>query len=226
MRILAVDTTTWTGSVALLEDAKLVCEVNWESRSSHASRLLSSVDHVLEAGGIQIRDVDGFAVAVGPGSFTGIRIGLSTVKALAFASRKPVAAVSTLRALALKLAGPRTDLLCPALDAKKGEIYAALYQNRAGELAEAVAQGAYAPADFFRKLRARGIIHFIGTGADVYRAEITDALGEKARFSRRSPFIGYEVGRLGYEELKNGRGLDGKDVEPLYFRKSQAEEKH
>ncbi|HOI45980.1 MAG TPA: tRNA (adenosine(37)-N6)-threonylcarbamoyltransferase complex dimerization subunit type 1 TsaB, partial [Candidatus Aminicenantes bacterium] len=115
MRILAVDTTTWTGSVALLEDAKLVCEVNWESRSSHASRLLSSVDHVLEAGGIQIRDVDGFAVAVGPGSFTGIRIGLSTVKALAFASRKPVAAVSTLRALALKLAGPRTDLLCPAL---------------------------------------------------------------------------------------------------------------
>jgi tRNA threonylcarbamoyl adenosine modification protein YeaZ len=86
MRILGLDTTTGSGSVALLENTRLLAEINAESALTHSARLLRAVDFLLKKNGLEIKDVDGFAVAAGPGSFTGIRIGLSTVKAFAFAS--------------------------------------------------------------------------------------------------------------------------------------------
>jgi tRNA threonylcarbamoyladenosine biosynthesis protein TsaB len=104
MLVLAVDTTTPSGSVALLEDETLLGEANVESAATHSARLLRSIDFLLGAAGRDVKNIDAFAVAAGPGSFTGIRIGFGAVKALAFASGKPVAPVSTLLALATKLA--------------------------------------------------------------------------------------------------------------------------
>jgi tRNA threonylcarbamoyladenosine biosynthesis protein TsaB len=226
MLILAVDTTTLAGSVALLQDKRLLAEFNTESSKTFSERLLPSVELLLKATGFQIQDVDGFAVAAGPGSFTGIRIGLSTVKSFAYASGKPVAPVSTLKALALKLARSQNRLLCPLLDAKKGEIYAALFESRENKLKEIVPQGAYSPDHFFSLLPAHRLIFFIGNGMDAFRSKIYQYFRDKARFSTRSPFISYEVGLLGYEMLKKKKGMDFRDVTPFYFRKSQAEEKH
>lgn len=107
MRILAVDTTTPCGSIAILEDARLVAEINVASATTHSARLLSSIRFLLDANDLDIHDIEGFAVSPGPGSFTGIRIGLSTVKSFAFASGRSVAPVSSLQALAWKLGNPR-----------------------------------------------------------------------------------------------------------------------
>lgn len=226
MLILAIDTTTFAGSIALLKEKKLLAEINIDSSRTYSERLLPAVDFILRANGFHIRDMDGFAVAAGPGSFTGIRLGLSAVKSFSYASGKPVAPVSTLKALALKLRHPKSGLLCPILDAKKGEIFAALFESKRGELQEIVPQGAYSPDRFFSLLPAHRIICFIGNGVDAYRDKIFQYFRDKARFSSRSPFIACEVGYLGYELLRKRKGLSFQEIKPLYFRKSQAEEKH
>jgi tRNA threonylcarbamoyladenosine biosynthesis protein TsaB len=226
MRILAVDTTTPCGSIAILEDARLVAEINVASATTHSARLLSSIRFLLDANHLDIQEIEGFAVSPGPGSFTGIRIGLSTIKSFAFASGRPVAPVSSLQALAWKLRDSQARLVCPMLDAKKGEIYAALYQIEGGRMKECIGKGAYLPGDFLSKLPAHRNILFIGTGTELVRSKILDSLKDKAGFSSRSPFIAYEVGRLGCELLKAKKGVSSAELEPLYFRKSQAEEKH
>ncbi|MBP1660698.1 MAG: hypothetical protein H6P95_1890 [Candidatus Aminicenantes bacterium] len=225
-RILAIDTTTSSGSVALLEERRLVGEITEESGTTHSARLLGAVDRLLRAEDFAIADIDVFAVAAGPGSFTGIRIGLSTVKALAFASGKPVVPVSSLRALALKLARNGALLVCPALDAKKGEVYGALFEFAAGRLVEIVPQGAYGPGDFFSRLPVGRAVAFIGSGTAVYRDRIPARVLEAASFPARTLFIAREVGLLGLEGLEEGKGVPAEGVEPLYFRRSQAEEKH
>jgi tRNA threonylcarbamoyladenosine biosynthesis protein TsaB len=223
MRIIAVDTTTPSGSVALLDDDRVLGVIGVESASTHSTRLLASVDFLLKAQGLTVGEIDGFAVTPGPGSFTGLRIGLSTVKAFSFATGKPVACVSSLAALAFKHIDGVEGLIGPMLDAKKGEIYAALYGRSGGRLKEIVPQGAYAPEEFL-KLLPRRIAVFAGNGVPLCRKRLQALLGDKARFSSRPPFLAVETGRLGGIILKAGGGVDSAAVEPLYFRRSQAEE--
>jgi tRNA threonylcarbamoyladenosine biosynthesis protein TsaB len=224
MRILAVDTTTPAGSVAVLEDERLLAEVGFILATTHSARLLGAVHHLLGALGLGIRNIDAFAVSPGPGSFTGLRIGLSTVKSLALASRKPIAAVSSLTALAAKLRDTGPGLVAPVLDAKKGEVYAALFDIRDRRMAEIVAQGAYPPGSFVARLPRR-TIRFIGNGLALCREAVVGKLEDKALFPERSPFIAAEVGRLGYALLQSGKTASADTLEPLYFRSSQAEDK-
>ncbi|HVP90116.1 MAG TPA: tRNA (adenosine(37)-N6)-threonylcarbamoyltransferase complex dimerization subunit type 1 TsaB [Terriglobales bacterium] len=223
MIVLAVDTTTPNGSVALLRDSELAGELDVESRSTHSARLLRSIDFLLAALDLDVRAVDAYAVAAGPGSFTGIRIGLAAVKGLAFASGRPAVAVSTLEALAAKIAAPPVRLACPLLDAKKGEVYAALFEVRGGRLVEVVPQGAYDPDAFFARLPSRRVTAFAGSGLGPYRAKLLGYVRDKARFPLRSPFIAAEVGRIGHRLVLEGRGVAAGAVEPIYFRRSQAE---
>lgn len=226
MIVLALDTTTFAGSAAVLKKTKLLAEVNIDSPSTYSERLLPNIDFILKSNGLKMKDIDAFSIAVGPGSFTGIRIGLSTIKSFAYASGKPVASVSTLKALALKLQHPRSRLICPVLDAKKSEIYSALFESTGNSLQEVLAQGVYSPDQFFSLLPSHRVIHFIGNGVGIYRDKIYQYFKDKARFSVRSFFIAYEIGLLGYELLKANKGLDFREIKPLYFRKSQAEENH
>ncbi len=224
MRLLAVDTTTPSGSVALLEDDRVLGEVGIESPATHSTRLLLSVDILLKSHGLEIGGLDGFAVSPGPGSFTGLRIGLSTVKAFVFATGKPVAAVSSLAALAWKHRGGKPVLVGPMLDAKKGEIYAALYEAGPNALRAIIPEGAYAPEEYMGRLPHRRTILFAGHGLDLCRRRLTALLGDKACLSERTSFIAAEVGRLGLEDLRRGRGVDASALEPRYHRRSQAEE--
>jgi tRNA threonylcarbamoyladenosine biosynthesis protein TsaB len=225
VRILALDTTTNYRSVAILDETRLVAEVDSESSPSHSTRLLKSIDHLMRLASWDIEDIDGFAAAAGPGSFTGIRVGLSTIKALSFASGKPVAPVSTLAALAAKLRDIGGRLLCPLIDAKKGEVYGALYESSGEELKEIIPQGVYGPEALFSSLPSGRVVHFLGTGVETYGEKIRSRFGDRARFPDRSLFIAREVGVLGREILVGGLGVKGEALEPIYFRKSQAEEK-
>ncbi len=226
MLLLALDTTTRFGSVALLEEAGLLVEINYTSPSSHSRQLFRAVDEVFKISGRKLEQLGGLAVAAGPGSFTGIRIGLSLVKALSLASGKLVAPVSSLRALALKMIFPGAELIAPAIDARKGEIFAALYRLKEnGRLEELLPEGAYLPEDFLQQIPAEGNVDFLGTGSELYRELITTTLGARARFSRRNYYLAAEIGQLGYELLKSGGGQRASALEPIYYRKSQAEEK-
>jgi tRNA threonylcarbamoyladenosine biosynthesis protein TsaB len=222
--ILAVDTTTPSGSVALLEDEALLGEVGLESGATHSARLFRSVDFLLGVLGRGIGTVDAFAAAVGPGSFTGLRIGVTAIKSLAYASGRPVAPVSSLLALATKLADAGPPLLCPLLDAKKGEIYAALFEAGPSGLTEVVPQGAYDPEAFIARLPGGRPIAFAGSGLALYRDKLTGRIGDAGRFPARSPFIAAEVARVGAGLIRAGRGVRADALEPLYLRRSQAEE--
>jgi tRNA threonylcarbamoyladenosine biosynthesis protein TsaB len=228
MLTLAVDTTGPSGSAALLAGTRLLAETGVDTRLDHSARLLASIHFLLDTCRLGIAEVEGFSLAAGPGSFTGIRVGLSTIKALAFASNRPAAAVSSLSALALKLVHPRVRLLCPVTDAKKGEVYAALFEWRGSRdrMKEIVPAGAYKPDEFLAQLPGHRLIAFIGTGAELYKEKILTYVKDKARFSSRSLFIAYEVGLLGQEILARGQGKAAADLRPFYFRTSQAEEKN
>jgi len=224
MRILAVDTTTESASAALLEDGRTRAETGLDLFGSQSTRLLSAVDHLLGSLGWTARDLDGFAVSPGPGSFTGIRVGLSTVQAFAFASGKPIAAVSSLEALAWKHREAGARLVCPLLDAKKGEIYGALYEFRGGGMREAVSQRNDLPERFLAGLPKGRAVLFAGNGAVLCESLIRTKFKDKAWFSGRSRFIASEIGALGAALLADGKGLGPEQVAPLYFRRSQAEE--
>jgi tRNA threonylcarbamoyladenosine biosynthesis protein TsaB len=224
--VLSVDTTTPSGSVALLKGTSLFAEINQDSPTTFSERLLPAIRLLLESNGLKIQDVGGFAVAVGPGSFTGIRIGLSTVKSFAFASGRLVAPVSTLMALARKIQHPRNRLICPLLDAKKNEVYAALFESKSEGLRELIPQSVYSPDALFSRLPTHRVIHFIGSGVGVYRRALIQYFQNRARLPQRTPFIAYEVGLIGYEMLRKNQGKTMHEIEPLYLRKSQAEEKH
>jgi len=224
MRLLAVDTTTGSGSAALVEDGCVRAEIGIEAFGTHSSRLSASIEVLLKSLHWELADLDGFAVTPGPGSFTGIRIGLSTVQAFAFASGKPVAPVSSLRALAWKLRYDGVPLAAPMHDAKKGEIYAALYAFEMTGMKAVVPEGAYAP-DRFKALLPKGRkILFIGGGFPILMEGLSPSEKKRAVASGRTLFIAPEVGLLGAAVIAAGKGVPPDRIEPLYLRRSQAEE--
>ncbi|MGQ9800693.1 MAG: tRNA (adenosine(37)-N6)-threonylcarbamoyltransferase complex dimerization subunit type 1 TsaB [Candidatus Saccharicenans sp.] len=225
MLILAVDTTTRFGSVALVSGEEVLAEVNYASPSSHSRQVFRAVDDIIRLSGLKFDQIEGLAVAAGPGSFTGIRIGLSLVKALALASDRPLAAVSALEALASKLILPGSGLIVPMIDARKGEVFAGAYIAAGGELEEVLNPGAFNPSGFLIRLPDSGSISFIGTGAELYRSLIEEKFGARALFWNRSFHIAAEVGRLGQKLLAASQGLSPADLQPIYYRQSQAEEK-
>ncbi len=225
MLILAVDTTTPFGSTALLDDEKLIVEFGQVNPGTHSARLMRAVDFMLDAVGRKISDVEAFAVAAGPGSFTGIRIGLGTIKALAFASCRPVIGVSTLEALAEKAADGWSGLVCPMIDARKDEIYSALYERTPSGLSAVIPAGAFDPDELFSRLPLDRPISFIGNGLELYGKKLAARFGDGGRYPQRSLFIASEVGRLGCRGLKAGKGVKSDGLEPIYMRRSQAEEK-
>jgi tRNA threonylcarbamoyladenosine biosynthesis protein TsaB len=226
MRLLAVDTSTLTGAVALLEAGGVVAESRVSVAVTHGERLMAAIDGVLRAARWELADVEAFAVARGPGSFTGLRIGLSTVKGLAFATGKPVLGVGTLDALAWRLpycAYP----VCPVLDARKNEVYAALYRTLNGRLEALDAPRAVAPATLAEELRATtdGPVVFVGDGVGPFAAVLGEILGTRACLAPadlRGPSA-VTVGDLAGRALDRGETVDAASLVPLYLRPSEAE---
>ena len=133
MKILAVDTATRSCSAAVIDGEALLAETTNTSNQTHSRHLLDTIDAVIEQAGLEITELDGFAVSNGPGSFTGLRIGIASIKGLAFSLGKPVVGVSSLDALAWQCA-QSAYLICPLLDARKKEVYACRYRYKNNEL--------------------------------------------------------------------------------------------
>jgi tRNA threonylcarbamoyladenosine biosynthesis protein TsaB len=223
MRVLGIDTSTPCGSIGLIEGEQILCEYSRKGKVSHSERILKTIDRVLEDSGFSIGEIEGFAVSIGPGSFTGLRIGVSAVKGLAFATGRRVAGVSTLDALAQNVRYS-PYLICPLLDARKGEVYTALYRNT-GEngLIKLTPEMAIKPVDLLEKIEEKTL--FLGDGVYTYGDLIRRRLGEMAHIAP-SPFNfvhGAVVARLGRQKLEKDEYLDLEGFTPHYIRKSEAE---
>jgi tRNA threonylcarbamoyladenosine biosynthesis protein TsaB len=225
MKILGIDTSTSCGSVGLIEDKEVISEYLLNIQVTHSERLLGATEFVLRGARCSVEEIEGWAIALGPGSFTGLRIGVSTVKGLAFATGKPVAGIPTLDVIASQIA-PTPYLICPILDARKKEVYTAFYRYGEGDsLRRQSEYRAISPDDLVRQIKERTI--FVGDGAKTYGNFLLNRLGSFASFPS-APFHvshGSMVARLGMELLKKGEHLNLSAFSPLYVRPSEAEMK-
>jgi tRNA threonylcarbamoyladenosine biosynthesis protein TsaB len=223
MKILGIDTSTSCGSIGLIDDQSVISDYLLNIPVTHSERLLGAIELVLKEARFAIEDLDGWAISLGPGSFTGLRIGVSTVKGLALATRKPVTGVSTLDVLASQVSST-PYLICPILDARKGEVYTAFY--RYGEGNELIRQSDYRaikPEDLLKKIKERTL--FIGDGVKTYGNYLRDSLPSSVLFSPDQLNVphGSAVAKLGLELLRRGEYLDLPTFTPLYVRPSEAE---
>ncbi len=223
MKILGIETSTVMGSVAIVEDQELLRERRWKTEEGHAERLMEELDRLLEELSISIKALDGFAVTIGPGSFTGLRVGLATVKGLAMATQRPVIPVSTLEALARNVSSPLHPV-CPLLDARREEVYAALFrQDEKGQWIRLLPDQVITPGDLLKQLSGPTI--FAGEGAVRYQALIQQGMGEKASFAPAEtqwPSAAI-VAQLGLTRLLRGETAQAKEITPLYLRRPDAE---
>ncbi len=229
MRILAVDTATKSCSVAVTENETVIGEITKVSKQTHSKHLLEMVHTVIREAGLTLSDLDGFAVTRGPGSFTGLRIGISSIKGIALAVKKPVVGISTLLTLAQQAhhhgqqISPTSHLVCPLIDARKGEVYVSLYRCDADALTPEHEERVLAPHDALQNIDSSCI--FVGSGAVLYRDIITDMLGDLASFASDDGHIiqASTVARLGLKQFESGDDGEVADLVPYYIRKSDAE---
>jgi tRNA threonylcarbamoyladenosine biosynthesis protein TsaB len=217
MRVLALDTATFTASVALLEDDRILAEGDARV-STHSEQLLPLVEDVLRRAGLRAADVDALACGSGPGSFTGLRIGLATAKGLCFALGKPLVLVSSLAALSLEAPSGMTVLAL--LDARKREVYAGLYRREGHQAAALVAEAVLPPAQLGQLVGAENDLVVVGDGAAAYPAEA----GRVGRvLDRRQTPGGAAVARLAMARLEAGPIDELLTGEPTYVRPSEVD---
>ena len=218
--ILALDTATPVGSVALCTAEGIVVSRYFDVGLQHSQRLFGEIEAALEAADMDVEGVRAIAVAIGPGSFTGLRIGLSAAKGLCLAAGKDLVTVSTLEALAARLPFARLPVSA-VLDARKREVYAALYDTATGVPVELTSPRAIAPAQLARE-RANAATIFTGDGATVYRDLL--AVNSAAQFAPlhcARPDAG-TIGWLALSKLEKGQTADLDSVEPEYLRSPDA----
>jgi tRNA threonylcarbamoyladenosine biosynthesis protein TsaB len=221
MRLLALETATLAGGAALLDDGRLVGESRLNIALTHSERLMAVVDRLLRDCGWDTSSLGALAVSVGPGSFTGLRVGAATAKGLALALEIPVAPVPTLDALAATL--PFADApVCPLLDARRGEVYCSLYRWTGSAMARQWEYLALPPEAAAARLAPPVIV--LGDGVAACRPYLS-RLGAGLReadpvHSLPSPAV---VGALGYAILAAGGGIPAERLAPLYLRPSEAE---
>lgn len=222
MKILAVDTATKTCSVALIDGEIPLAEITLAKNQTHSKHLMVMIESVIALSDQRISDIDCFAVTKGPGSFTGLRIGISTVKGLSLALEKSIVGVSTLDALAFQFSFSSL-LICPLMDARKGEVYFSKYRSTDGQLKKECEEQVVSPEKVVSNINEPCL--FIGDGASTYRDIISTELGELAEFTQPIDHIirATSVASLGLQKLIRNEVEDVATFVPVYLRKSDAE---
>ncbi len=222
MKILALDSTAVVASVALCEDSALLGEYTLNNGNTHSQSLLPMVESLLRLFGIGINEIDLFAASAGPGSFTGVRIGASTLKGLAFDTQKPCVGVSTLEALAENLRG-FDGLICPVMNARRKQVYTALFRAENGSLTRLSEDMAIAISELDEILSGYGEpVRLVGDGYAITRELSTypQLLETPERLRHQSA---YSVAQVAYRAFRRGESTSDADMAPTYLRPSQAE---
>ncbi|MDI6714753.1 MAG: tRNA (adenosine(37)-N6)-threonylcarbamoyltransferase complex dimerization subunit type 1 TsaB [Thermodesulfovibrio sp.] len=222
MRILGIDTSTKYAGVAVLDDGNLIAQSIMQFKASHSEKLLPEIAHIFEIMKIPLETIDYYAITVGPGSFTGLRVGVSTIKGLAYVTGKYIIPVSSLEVIARRIVLVEKPI-CPILDARKKEVYTALFQWNEGKLIRIKKDSVLTIEKLAEWINEQTI--FTGDGVSIYKEKISALFGTKAIFIDSiyripSPEI---VATVAQEKLKEGFFISAKELEPIYLRKSEAE---
>jgi tRNA threonylcarbamoyladenosine biosynthesis protein TsaB len=238
MKLLGIDTASSHASAAIVENGRLISEKIHRpkgsiaagaggSRNDHAENLVPLIESALQGAALFLSDISGCAVAIGPGSFTGLRIGLSTAKGLCYGSGIPVVGVSTLHAIAARIRD-FSGVICPVLDARKKEVYAALFHARAGfleRLSDDVAVSCDRLGELLRQFGPSEPILLAGDGATVYGEPLIASVGRQVHICQDAtlPTTATAVALLGEACLASGTALAQVLVSPRYLRGAGAE---
>jgi tRNA threonylcarbamoyladenosine biosynthesis protein TsaB len=231
---LALDTSSPNGSLAVLRDEKVIGTVSTWTDEIYSSRMFRHLEFLLKELSIGLEEFDLFAVAAGPGSFTGLRVGLAAVKGWAEVYRKPIASVSGLEAVAAQ-SHSRSSLVVPVLDAHRGQIYFGVYRRTgdADEYRSALdgEECVMTPEEFFESLHARGAaddctivtpVPALISGA-ASRYETAHAASARIKVDEVSAILASHVGRLGYLRAQRGEVVDSLTLDANYVRRTDAE---
>ena len=221
MILFCLDTSGPVAGVAIIQDGMVRCEAMAVNNFTHSQSILPMTEEAYRHTGLDVNQTDYFAVTVGPGSFTGVRIGVSTVKGLAHAAGKPCVAVDALEAMAAGVT-PFAGVICPIQDARAGQVYGAAFGG--GTLHRLLPDEPVKLEDYLEKVSAFGRdLLFLGDGMTVHRARIEEILGEKARFA--PPHLSFlrpaAAAYLAWE--KREEAVEYTKLSPLYLRPPQAE---
>jgi tRNA threonylcarbamoyladenosine biosynthesis protein TsaB len=243
MKILAVETSTMLGGIAVTDTLSgLIVEVRFNVKSTHSERLMTEIDHALKQAGLKVSDIDAFAVAIGPGSFTGLRIGLSTVKGFSYITGKPIVSVPTLHALAWNFPYCRYPV-CTMLDARKKEVYAALFKWNNEDFIRVIDEVSIKVDRLLGRINetnpllpsfskggqkggfSDGKIVFTGEGALLYRDKIIEVMSEKAIFAPAEKMVPSpaNVAAIGTRKAEKGEFSEPVSLVPFYIRRAEAE---
>jgi tRNA threonylcarbamoyladenosine biosynthesis protein TsaB len=222
MIILAIDTSSETVSIALIEDQTIRAEFFLNTGLNHSRILLPTIQHIYNMAALTIDTTDLFACTVGPGSFTGLRIGVGTIKGMALATNKPIIGVSTLEALASNVQGVSANI-CPIIDARRGQVYAAIYKIGANSILQMVGEERLTDIHLFLR-ELDGETFFIGSGALKYADSIKKILPTSVLASiEHSHIRASVVGLLGLKKFQEGKISDLLSLAPHYLHLSEAE---
>lgn len=224
MKVLAIETSTYSGSIAVSEDDRVLGEYYLNMGPTHSERLVPAIDGLLGELGIGRKELGGVAVSLGPGSFTALRVGISTAKGLAYSLGIPVAGASSLEILAMNL--PYSPFqVCALGDARKGELYAAFFRTDGGRVLRIRADAILQPAGLMEIIKEETI--FIGEGALLYRDFLEDngLGGEVLRIC--PPYLNYprasSLAFYGFKRFTEGHADEVLGLAPMYLRKPDAE---
>lgn len=224
MRILALDSSGLVATVAIVEDDQTIAEYTVNYKKTHSQTLLPMLDEIVKMTEFDLSTVDAIAVAGGPGSFTGLRIGSATAKGLGLALNKPLIHVPTVDGMAYNLFGC-TGLICPMMDARRNQVYTGIYRfEQEFEIVEE--QMAIAVQELIEKLNAYGEkVTFLGDGVPVYAKQLEEGL--KVPYSFAPAHVNRQraaaVGTLGMRYFAEDKTETAREHQPDYLRVSQAE---
>jgi tRNA threonylcarbamoyladenosine biosynthesis protein TsaB len=219
-KVLSLDTSSPRGSVALLQGKDVIGELRLASLETHSSRLLKSIDFLLETAGWNLRDLDLVAAGIGPGSFTGIRIGVATALGLAQSLDVPFAGVSGMDALARQNSFVQ-GRIAVVMDAQRSQVYYAEYMVNQNRLRRVCKPSLLYPAALRQQIQGRGIV-LIGDGANRYFSKIGTNHSDRARFVTADLFLATGIGRLAQSRKKTWKTGAALQSEPLYIRPPDA----
>lgn len=222
MYLLGIETSTPVCSVGLVDEERVLTCYAQNTGLRHAERTIAMAERAIQDAGLAAADLHGVAVGSGPGSFTGLRIGMAAAKGLCFALNLPLLTVSTLMGLAARVVFENMPV-CAILDARRGEVYAGVYSLDGGTLTALLPDTALRVEDLIPKLPKP--VLFVGEGGWKYRSQIEACLDENALFAPVSNHpCGASVALLGVKALHDGNAVDLATAEPEYHRRSQAED--
>lgn len=228
MKILSLDTSSIVASVAIGDETKLMAEYSVNHEKTHSQKLLPIIHEVLKNCDMRPRDIDVFGVSLGPGSFTGLRIGITTVKVMAQALNKPVVGVSTLEGLAYNI--PFYDgLICPIIDAQGESVYSALFKWESGKLHEIKEQEVLEMDELLKQVKTLNQkVIFLGDGVERFKPIISEELFNLCQFPTSTFMLPRASSILEIVRSKAERGLlqTFQEILPIYMRKSQAERQY